>query len=338
MQQTPPHAPPQAHAEYAGLGLRFAAVIIDSVIVYLLVSLVWGVALALRNPIDPQDPAAVQELVNELQASMGSFYLVFFAGWFVYYLLLEGVFSATFGKLMLGVRVVMADGHRVTGLAVVIRNLIRIPEALLLYVPAGISYLSGPDCQRLGDRAARTVVVRRRAARVTVTYSGSFAAPPAGSPPAGPPAPPVPQPATPQASWPVPDAAPAGPAPAAPSAAEALERLKTAALVVRGAHATYLKFSERELAAGSGEGTGGYSEGYVSAWFTLADAVTALRQARSALDAAASAGGRTPAELTAEQPDLAHLLAELAPYLTATDDDAVHAAFLTVARAETPAP
>jgi hypothetical protein len=145
------------------------------------------------------------------------------------------------------------------------------------------------------------------------------------------PAAPAPPPIAPQVAWrPAEPVPPAAPEPLAIE--EALSRLKTAALATRGAHLTYLRFSERELAAGGGERTGGYSDGYVSAWFTLTDAVAALQQARADLDAARVAAGQ--AAEVASQPDLAHLLAELEPYFNATGDDAVHAAFLTVARAE----
>jgi uncharacterized RDD family membrane protein YckC len=333
MQQIPTQEQPQSQVEYASVGMRFAAVVIDTVLVYVLMSMVWGVVLALRQPIDPQDPAAVQTLIEDLQASMGSFYLIFFCSLFGYYVLFEALFGATVGKLLLSMRVVMADGRRVTGVGVVVRNLVRVPEALLLYVPAGISCLSSPRCQRLGDHAARTVVVRRRTARPAQAYAAPGQTPgPAW--PAAPSTPVPPPPTAPGAAWP--PVAPAAPAAAEPPASleTELARLKTAALAARGAHFTYLRFSERELAADSTEQGGGYSDGYVSAWYTLTDAVQALKDAASALGTAASAAGQTPAQAVAGQPDLVHLLGELAPYLQASGDDAIHAAFLEVARAE----
>jgi hypothetical protein len=119
-----------------------------------------------------------------------------------------------------------------------------------------------------------------------------------------------------------------------PSVEAQLARLKTAALATHGAHLGYLRFSERELAGGGAEQSGGYSKEYVSAWFTLTDAVAALKDAGAGLESAATAAGQTPREAAAGQPDLIHLLDELAPYFQAADDDAVHAAFLQVARAE----
>jgi hypothetical protein len=124
----------------------------------------------------------------------------------------------------------------------------------------------------------------------------------------------------------------------APSLDGALGDLKTAALAARGAHLNYLRFSERELAAGTHVTAEGYSEEYVSAWFTLADAVASLREARVAANSAAGAAGQTLEEACASQPDLAHLLAELMPYAAAASDEEIHAAFLAVARSEAPRP
>ena len=339
-------APAQEQVEYASLGMRFAAVVVDMLVLFgvlILVMTVYVVVLASQGRIDPNDPAAAQELSRQIASSSGTQVdLLFFAALFVYYAVLEAIFSASVGKLVFGMRVVMRDGSRATGLAVVVRNLIRIPEAMLLYVPAGISYLASPQRQRLGDHAARTIVVRRRVARMVGAYGGPPAGGPAGAgagsaapaaPPAGGHLAPVPPPATPAAGWPR-AAAPAPPAVAAPSADEAVARLKTAALALRGAHLAYLHFSERELAAGADGQAGAYSDEYVSAWFTLADAVRGVQEARAGLEQAAAGAGLTPDELTSAQADLVHLLAELTPYFSASGDDAVHEAFLAVARAE----
>jgi uncharacterized RDD family membrane protein YckC len=341
-------APPQQSVLYAGLGLRFAAVVIDTAVlfaVYLLIGTIWALALVSKKNIDPQDSAAVQTLLNQQiqDVSTSTFYLVVFGSLFIYYLLLEGIFSASIGKLALGTRVVMADGSRATGIAVVLRNLVRIPEAVFLYVPSALSCTASPRRQRLGDLAAHTVVVRRQT-QVTVVYGGPAAPPQYGAPPAPPSVPQaggqVPAPAAPAAAWPAPADPPAvaaePPAVAAepPAVDQALVRLKTAALAARGAHLTYLRFSERELAAGGGEQAGAYSDGYVSAWFTLTEAIAALQDARARLEDAATAAGRSPQDEVAAQPDLAHVLAELQPYFAAAGDDEVHEAFLTVARAE----
>ena len=76
----------------------------------------------------------------------------------------------------------------------------------------------------------------------------------------------------------------------------------------------------------------------MSAWFTLTDAVAELRIAQQDATAAAEAAGQTLDEACAAQPDLAHLLQDLAPYLVADGDDGIHEAFLAVARSDAPQP
>ncbi len=233
----------------------------------------------------------------------------------------------------------MADGSRATGIAVVLRNLIRIPEAMFLYVPSGLACLASPRRQRLGDHVARTVVVRRPA-RVTGAYRDPGRAQPFGRPPVTPPVGRSGH-AAPAAGLARRDLA-GGPRPtgrADPRAAGARTPRSHASRPPPSPHAahtlTYLTFSERELAAaGGGEQTGDYSEAYISAWFTLTDAVAALKDARAGLEPAAAAAGLTPGQAAAAHPDLVHLLTELGPYFSAADDDSVHAAFLAVARAE----
>ncbi len=334
-------APPQQQVGYASLGMRFAAVLVDTLVLFGLLILavtVYVAVLAGQGKVNPSDPAAAQELSRQIAGSGAQIDFLFFAALFLYYAVLEAIFSASVGKLVFGMRVVMRDGSRATGLAVVIRNLVRIPEAMLLYVPAAVSYVASPQRQRLGDHAARTVVIRRGAA--PVAYSAPPAppfAPPgrsaAGAPQGGVQAP-TPPPATPEAARPNPAVPDVPPEPQAPSPEQALARLKQAALATRGAHLAYLHFSERELAAGADQQAGGYSEEYVSAWFTLADAVTGLREARADLDRAAAASGQTLEQAVDAQPDLVHLLAGLAPYFTAAGDEGIHEAFLEAARAE----
>jgi uncharacterized RDD family membrane protein YckC len=364
--------------QYASVGWRFAAVLVDTAVLFgllFLAVMVWLVVLVTQGRLDPNDPAAVQEMAQEIgTTSDWVINAAFFGALFIYYVLLEGIFGASIGKLVFRMRVVMLDGSKPTGVAVVVRNLIRIPEAWLLYIPAGVSSLAGSRRQRLGDHAARTVVVRRAAIRAAAYVPPQM--PPYGQAPQAPgsaPLPDAPQappaygpPASPQSEAPgAGDGAmtgePAGygqPAPGpqvdgrpaasgawAPTVTapaltldDALAGLKTAALATRGAHLTYLHFSERELAGENEGATDTYSEEYVSAWFTLADAVVAFRESHAAATAAAAAASRTLDEACASQPDLRHLLRGLEPYVAATSDGQIHEAFLLVARAEAQTP
>src|SRR5678815_2307755 len=67
----------------------------------------------------------------------------------------------TIGKKLLGLRVVDAEGMRLQFDQVVTRNLIRLVDLLpLAYVVGGLSCWLSRKCQRLGDIAANTIVVR----------------------------------------------------------------------------------------------------------------------------------------------------------------------------------
>ena len=329
--------------QYAGLGWRFAAIAVDTVVLFFLLVGIFAV-MAAAGALDLTDPAFSGGF--DLQRTAPAWmYAITYGLIFVYYTLLEALTAASVGKLVFHMRVTMDDGTRPSGMAVVVRNLIRLPEVLFWYIPSGISCLANAKNKRLGDLAAKTVVVRRGAAPagyaapgVTPSWRGGAAQPPA---------PPLRQaPVAPGLATPAP-ASPAvyTPAPTAAGASEALAGLKTAALAVRGAHLNYLRFSEVELAKDAGEPVlppvaepePDYSPEYAAAWYTLADAVIAMQRAHAAAIAAASREGTTLAAVCADQPDLTYLFRELEPYFTAGTDEQVHDAYMSVARGETTA-
>lgn len=68
----------------------------------------------------------------------------------------------TIGKKVCRLRVVDAEGLRLQFNQVVIRNLLRFVDALpFLYFVGGVACWFSPKCQRLGDLAAGTVVIRQ---------------------------------------------------------------------------------------------------------------------------------------------------------------------------------
>ena len=335
--------------QYAGLGWRVAAIAVDTVVLFFLLVVIFAV-LAAAGALDLKDPA-FSGGIDLRRTAPAWMYVITYGLVFAYYTLLETLTAASLGKLVFHMRVTMDDGTRPSGTAVVIRNLIRLPEVLFWYIPSGISCLANAKNKRLGDLAAKTVVVRRGGAPIAYAAPGATQSWTGGAP--LPPAPPLGQ--TPVA----PSLAPAAPAPssgyyapaapAAPGASEALAGLKTAALAVRGAHLNYLRFSEVELAKGAGATAGEpvgepiaqpdpeYSPEYAAAWYTLADAVIAMQQAHAAAIVAATREGTTLPAVCADQPDLTYLFRELEPYFTAGSDEQVHDAYMSVARGETAA-
>jgi len=59
-----------------------------------------------------------------------------------------------------GIRVVDEEGDEIDLAGAVIRNLLRLVDGLFFYLVGALFAFSSPRGQRLGDRAAHTVVVR----------------------------------------------------------------------------------------------------------------------------------------------------------------------------------
>jgi uncharacterized RDD family membrane protein YckC len=79
----------------------------------------------------------------------------------MYYVLLEGFTGRTVGKLVTGIRVVDADtGGRPGLLSAVARTALRLVDGLFGYVVGLIIVVNSDRRRRLGDMAAKTLVVR----------------------------------------------------------------------------------------------------------------------------------------------------------------------------------
>ncbi|GAA0815074.1 RDD family protein [Spirilliplanes yamanashiensis] len=78
-----------------------------------------------------------------------------------YYVVLEGFTGRTVGKLVTGIRVVDAEtGGRPGLLSGIARTALRIVDGLLGYLVALIIVVNSDRRRRLGDMAAKTLVVR----------------------------------------------------------------------------------------------------------------------------------------------------------------------------------
>lgn len=86
--------------------------------------------------------------------------LSFLAIIFLYYVFLEGLFDATVGKMIIGIKVIQTDGNPCTMKQSLIRNVLRIVDSLpTLNMLGYIMVVTSPDKARLGDRIAGTRVV-----------------------------------------------------------------------------------------------------------------------------------------------------------------------------------
>lgn len=311
----------QMQMRYASLGLRFAATMIDTLVLFsALVALLLIAAAA--GALELPDPATTSPFSSDLVIPSW-IYVVTYSMLFGYYALLEAFTGGSLGKLALGLRVRMDDGREPTTAAIVVRNLLRIPEVLFWYIPAGVSCLISKRNKRLGDFAAGTVVVHRD----TAPTFDRGAEPLVQVPPA------------PRDAAALEAASPAtlGP-PAELDVAGVLAQFKVTVFATRGAHDTYLHFSEIELARETTTGedvTPEYSAEYVAAWYSLSEAVLAMNEARTTAAAACARSGTDLDAALEPQRDLAYLLRQLAPYLEPGAGEHLHDAYMRVVRGET---
>lgn len=96
------------------------------------------------------------------ELSGAPFFIMMLIG-FLYFVVFEGTIGATPGKLAIGLRVVKTDGSGCGISSSVIRNVLRIVDALPFFYLVGIILIATSQRkQRLGDRLAGTLVVKRR--------------------------------------------------------------------------------------------------------------------------------------------------------------------------------
>ena len=160
----PAPAPGPAALVPASVGRRGIAVAID----YLLVSFVLAPVMQRYWP-DLLDRTLAGDPGIWMDVAIA--HLLGAAAIVTYTAVAEGLFGRTAGKQLLGIEVRSVDGGAaITWRQAITRNAMRVVDELPgVYLIGLISILIGPKPQRLGDRLAGTMVVRR-----------SFAAPPSG--------------------------------------------------------------------------------------------------------------------------------------------------------------
>jgi uncharacterized RDD family membrane protein YckC len=140
--------------ETAGLGSRFAAQLVDLLVLLGLLLALGAVSYAIGAVLGATTVAALLFLIAG------------FAGFWAYWIVPEALWSGrTPGKRLLHLRVIDVRGGPVTAGQAVIRNLMRVVDFLPTYYAIGtVAIFSSPRNQRLGDMVAGTVVVRERGA------------------------------------------------------------------------------------------------------------------------------------------------------------------------------
>jgi uncharacterized RDD family membrane protein YckC len=174
---------PEYRLPTIGVGRRAAAILLDSLLFLvpaapIVVSIVRksSTVISLMNQ---QPPVATRASLGWENSALA----ILAIGWLAYMTVMESAYGASLGKFALGIRVVRLDGQPVDGFTSFLRNIIRAVDGAFFYLVGSIIVWNSPLKQRLGDKAAKTVVV---AASFAATYGGGAELPPvpvASSPP-----------------------------------------------------------------------------------------------------------------------------------------------------------
>jgi Flp pilus assembly protein TadD/uncharacterized RDD family membrane protein YckC len=154
-------APVELAPEGKGAGPRAGAYLLDSILLFF-----WGIAVVLLGPLVLGKTLVAgyafyaAKLRTDVSVRTLSYLLALLMG-IVFFALCEWLYGATPGKLLLRLRVVKTNGARCSLAGALIRGALRLVDGLFFGIPAFVS-MEPPLQQRIGDRAARTMVVGTR--------------------------------------------------------------------------------------------------------------------------------------------------------------------------------
>lgn len=140
----------------AGIGSRFLALAVDTLIQMVAFLIIGALALALG--------VATRESKGATSWVTAAIVLAIFVVWFGYFAFFEAVWNGqTPGKRYLHLRVIKDDGRPLGAFDSVGRNLLRIVDSIPgIYAVGIVTALLSPKNKRLGDYVAGTVVVHER--------------------------------------------------------------------------------------------------------------------------------------------------------------------------------
>ena len=148
-------ATPSSGMAYQGIGIRFAAQLIDGII---LLFIYFILAMPLALVFSTVSYGGGYDSSGPLSLLLNLILIVISFGYFV---LLEGSRGQTVGKMVCGIKVVKEDGSPCDLGAALIRNILRMVDGIMVYLVGVVLIASSDTKQRLGDRVAKTVVVKK---------------------------------------------------------------------------------------------------------------------------------------------------------------------------------
>lgn len=143
-----------AAPDYAGLGRRFVAHLIDGFLCLIAYMIIGSMVASQTGGLT--DEGFSMQGAPALVAILLTFIVTL-----AYFAMLESSRSGkTLGKLIAGIRVAELNGGRASFSQALIRNFLRLVDGLVFYIVGIILILRSDRKQRLGDRVAGTVVLR----------------------------------------------------------------------------------------------------------------------------------------------------------------------------------
>jgi uncharacterized RDD family membrane protein YckC len=147
-------AKPESGVMYAGFGVRFFAMLIDGIVLFI-IGLIVGTLYAALTPL-PRSMDEVQRqslILNLIGLATSTLYYIYF---------LTNRDGQTPGKAAVGIRIVKLDGTRLTAWDAILRNVIGYTISSLIFFLGYLWILFDDRKQGWHDKLARTVVVRVR--------------------------------------------------------------------------------------------------------------------------------------------------------------------------------
>ena len=156
--QAPRSYVPHVAPSYQGVAIRFVAILIDTIII----AIIGGILSVLFNALAVITNSPSGTVTVSPASAVGG--LVSLAVFVLYFTLLEGHYGQTVGKMAVKIKVVReADGAQIDYSEAAVRTILRFLDLIPYIIPylLGATLIWSSDKkQRLGDRVARTVVVK----------------------------------------------------------------------------------------------------------------------------------------------------------------------------------
>jgi uncharacterized RDD family membrane protein YckC len=155
-------APEAAAMPYQGVAIRFVAILIDIIIL----AIITGIITA---PFNTPSSISVTNTTGVPMVSVSPNPLAWVGGIvsalvnFFYFVLLQGAYGQTVGKMLVKIKVVREDGSKISYVDAVVRTILALIDLIPYFIPyllGAILIWTSDTKQRLGDRVAHTVVVK----------------------------------------------------------------------------------------------------------------------------------------------------------------------------------